>query len=406
MGILDVLLAKDTIVTAPKIKGENPAEMSLRLFDQEQEAATFKADTRGEPSFQPQMDKTDPAFFAEDQVSPPITGAPERRAEPSAAPTAFTPKGFVGTPTSDRTVGNDLAVTRLNELSTTPVNKQKLTDVSDTRWFQEFSRVSSEALSTGANAALLATVDHESNGGSTLVESGNYTRASAIAKLGGDPERRTAIGALYDGPQGTTVEGQRRLTKAGQEELFNIAYGTLHDGGLGNTEVGDGFKFRGRGLIQVTGRNNYASLSTALGLGDLLVREPDLLSTDPAIISAATLQYVEDKDLEGNLSAKGLARVIGHANRRNQQGVFPAETRWAAVVAELRTSGQTREADEMELRDEYAAQRAVGTTVDGSIGPNSKTAMRSWLTGNTNLTTVEASALTSEELVVAVNSAP
>ena len=51
---------------------------------------------------------------------------------------------------------------------------------------------------------------------------------------------------------------------------------------LGNTQIGDGFKFRGRGLIQLTGRANYAAASQALGV-DLLTHpeklgEPELAS--------------------------------------------------------------------------------------------------------------------------------
>ena len=74
-----------------------------------------------------------------------------------------------------------------------------------------------------------------------------------------------------------------------------IASGKAYEGrrDLGNIYAGDGIKYKGRGLIQITGRYNYAQLSK--DLGEDFIKNPELLSTPKYAVQSACWFWKKNK---------------------------------------------------------------------------------------------------------------
>lgn len=103
------------------------------------------------------------------------------------------------------------------------------------------------------------------------------------------------------------------------ERIANRVYASRM--GNGNESSGDGWKYRGRGLIQLTGRNNYKAFAEWLGDGRIL-DEPDLVSSDFAVHSAVfywdtnDLNRVADNDDVVALTKRVNGGLNGLAHRR------------------------------------------------------------------------------------------
>jgi putative chitinase len=77
-------------------------------------------------------------------------------------------------------------------------------------------------------------------------------------------------------------------------DYFNNKYAYLNgNGGLGSD---DGYNYRGRGILQITGKSNYLAVSRELYGDDRLVKDPNLLS-QPDIAGAAVAAYWNENNL-------------------------------------------------------------------------------------------------------------
>ena len=182
-----------------------------------------------------------------------------------------------------------------------------------------------------AAGALLATIEAESAGGDSMLESGNYTKEAAL-RVANQGKYKTArkkeVEKIFNNPDliYTDSKGKVRMTKEGQVKFFNIYYSDKYRGEdykLGNTEEGDGFRFRGRGPIQLTGKAQYKKYGDMIGVD--LVQNPHLVVTDKDVALAVTKAYMKDKGLDKVSSASKLRNIVGHADDNK---LTKAKARW------------------------------------------------------------------------------
>lgn len=135
----------------------------------------------------------------------------------------------------------------------------------------------------------LAQMAVESGVFTTVVESLNYREDKLIPLFG---SRRISLADAHK--YGRSIDGKR---KANQEALANILYGGKWGlVNLGNSQPGDGWKYRGRGLKQITGRVNYIAVSGVLFDDDRLLANPNLLEK-PEYAAMSAGAYWDSRDL-------------------------------------------------------------------------------------------------------------
>ncbi|HBR2389490.1 glycoside hydrolase family 19 protein [Klebsiella pneumoniae] len=166
------------------------------------------------------------------------------------------------------------------------------------RWFPHITAAMKEFGITSAidQAMFIAQVGHESTGFTQLVESFNYS----VAGL----NRFVRAGRLTQGQANSLGrrQGEPSLPLERQRAIANLVYSKR----MGNNGATDGWFYRGRGLIQTTGLNNYRECGNALKID--LVKQPELLAQDEYAARSAAWFY----------TSRGCLRYPGDLTRVTQ----------------------------------------------------------------------------------------
>jgi putative chitinase len=115
------------------------------------------------------------------------------------------------------------------------------------------------------------------------------------------------------------------------EKIANKVY----SGRMGNTEDGDGAKYIGRGLIQVTGKENYTHCGEALGLD--LVANPQLLE-EPRYAALSAGWFWNKKGLNA-LADEGTSNSFEVMTKRINGGLLGLDDRKSKMIEVLKALG-------------------------------------------------------------------
>lgn len=146
-------------------------------------------------------------------------------------------------------------------------------------------------------ASYMGIAEGETGGFKALGETGRYKSAERI---------REVFSARPD-----VIARADEIAAMGKEQQYNALYGGVWGKkNLGNIEAEDGYKYRGRGFNQLTGRANYQKIGQMIGAD--LVNNPDLLM-DPKIAAQANIAYNKSRlgSLGKNASFEDYLKATG-----------------------------------------------------------------------------------------------
>ena len=230
-------------------------------------------------------------------------------------------------------------------------------------------------------AGFIAQCAHESADFKRLEENLNYSAKSLRAVFGryfGNPPKRNAD------------EYHRK-----PEMIANYVYmDEFRKYKMGNTQEGDGWRFRGRGLKQLTGRENYTAFGKTVGM--TAEEAAEYVATEKGAIESAC--WFWDNANCNKFADAG--DIVGLSKRINGGtiGLEDRVRRWNAALEILGAPAPAVDAveeDNDDIIDDIGVlrkgsrgdgvklmQEALGISADGAFGPGTERALKAWQAAN------------------------
>ena len=191
---------------------------------------------------------------------------------------------------------------------------------------------------------------------------------------------------------------------------------------LGNTEPGDGWKFRGRGLIQVTGRWNYDKFGKSIGK---TAEEASVYMETKRGAMESALWYWSSRNINGFADAddiKGMSKAvnggdIGLVDRIQRYGknkvAIDALESYPTPINDQITDSVTQAPSTTQIPDSVttniqrgskgdvvrSVQKALKISVDGIYGITTEAAVRSWQRTNRHIVTGKLDSIQIKQLI-------
>ena len=228
-------------------------------------------------------------------------------------------------------------------------------------------------------AHFLSQCAHESGGFKTLEENLNYS-AKAL---------RAVFGRYFGEPPKADADEYARNPEMIANRVYNDAYRKYK---MGNTQEGDGWRFRGRGLKQLTGRENYTNFGKSVGM---TAEEAAEYVATPAGAIESACWFWDTKKLNNIADTDDVVKMTKIINGGNI-GLEDRQKRYAHALKVLGMEADDLGTDEGHVDVEDLGvlrkgckgegvkmmQEALGIGADGDFGPGTERALKEWQSAN------------------------